>query len=65
MTPGCPPIRAIVAEHFREIRDYTDPSRLFGTPEVLKRSAEEAGGYGNPQAMHSMPLSEYIVKSWD
>ncbi len=65
VTPGCPPIRAIVAEHFREIRDYTDPSRLFGTPEVLKRSAEEAGDYGNPQAMHSMPLSEYIVKSWD
>jgi len=63
ITPDAPPIRAIVAERFREIRDYTDPARLFGSPEVLKQSAEEAGDYGDPEAMHSMPLSEYIVRS--
>lgn len=63
VTKGAPPIRAIVAERFREIRDYTDPSRLFGSMELVKRSAEEAGDYGNPQAMHSTPLSEYILRS--
>lgn len=63
VTSGAPPIRAIVAERFREIRDYADPTRLFGSPEVLKQSAEEAGDYGNPEAMHSVPMSEYILRS--
>ena len=63
VTRSAPPIRAIVAERFREIRDYADPTRLFGSKEVLQRSAEEAGDYGNPQAMHSLPLSEYILRT--
>lgn len=63
VTSGAPPIRALVAERFREIRDYTDPARLFGTPEALQRSAEEAGDYANRQAMHSTPLSEYILRT--
>lgn len=63
LTKGAPPIRAIVAERFREIRDYTDPSRLFGSPELLQKSAEEAGDFGDPEAMHAAPLSEYILRS--
>jgi len=63
VTQGAPPIRAIVAERFREIRDYADPKRLFGDRELLKRSAEETSDYGDPNAMHSVPLSEYILRS--
>jgi hypothetical protein len=63
LTAGAPPIRAIVGERFRELRDYTDPKRLFGSKEVLKRSAGEAGDFGNPDKMNSLPLSEYIVRS--
>ncbi|MCP5041173.1 MAG: hypothetical protein GY944_09080 [bacterium] len=63
LTPNAPAIRAIVGERFRELRDYTDPDRLFGSKEVLMQSAKEAGDYSDPSAMHSLPLSEYIVKS--
>ncbi|MCP5057703.1 MAG: hypothetical protein GY937_13405 [bacterium] len=63
LTPGSPPIRAIVAERFRDILDYTDPSRLYGSPEALKRTVEELPLYGDMEAMHSTPLSEVIVKS--
>ena len=62
-TPGAAPIRAIVGERFRELRDYTDPERLFGNKEVLMQSAKEAGDYAKMDAMHSLPLSEYIIKS--
>ena len=64
VTSDAPAIRAIVAEGFREIRDYTDPSRLFGNEKVLKASAEEAGDYANTEAMHALPMSEYILKTW-
>jgi hypothetical protein len=63
ITNGAPTVRAIVGERFREVRDYTDPERLFGNKEVLMQSAKEAGDYSNPDTMHSLPLSEYIIKS--
>lgn len=63
LTKDAPTVRAIVAERFREHRDYTDPERLFGNKEVLMQSAKEAGDYSDPDTMHSLPLSEYIVKS--
>lgn len=63
LTPETAPIRAIVGERFREIRDYTDPARLFGSQELLAQSAKEAPAYANMACMHSVPLSEYIVKS--
>lgn len=65
LTPGSPPIRAMVAERFRDIQDYTDPSRLYGSPEALKRTVEELPLYGDMEAMHSTPLSEVVVKSLD
>ena len=41
-------MRAIVGERFRELRDYTDPERLFGSHEALAKSAEEAGDFSDP-----------------
>ena len=63
LTPGAPAVRAIVGERFRELRDYTDPERLFGSHEALAKSAEEAGDFSDPSTLQSLPLSEYILKT--
>ena len=63
LTTGSPPIRAIVAERFRTLDDYTDPARLYGGKEVLQRMMDELPGFADVTQMHSVPLSEYIVKS--
>jgi hypothetical protein len=63
LTPGSPPVRAIVVERFRALEDYTDPKRLFGSREALARSAAEVGHYADPKRLHSVPLSEYILRS--
>lgn len=63
LTPNSPPIRAIVAERFRRLEDYADPSRLYGSPEVLERTLDELPLYAEMESMHSTPLSEVIVKS--
>lgn len=63
VTTGSPTVSAIVVERFREIVDYTDPARLFGSKELLAHSAKEASEYADMSRMHSVPLSETIVKS--
>ena len=63
LTPGAPPIRAIVVERFRTLEDYTDPKRLFGSKDVLARSASEVAHYADPSRLHSVPLSEFILRS--
>jgi hypothetical protein len=63
LTPGAPPVRAIVVERFRTLEDYTDPKRLFGSEEALKCSAQEVAAYADPASLNSVPLSEYILRS--
>ena len=63
LTPGSPPIRAIVAERFRTVEDYTDPRRLYGSKEVLARVMADTEQFGDVADMHSTPLSETIVRS--
>jgi hypothetical protein len=63
LTPGSPPVRAIVVERFRELEDYTDPKRLFGSKAALRRSGAEVAHYADPQRLHSVPLSEFVVRS--
>lgn len=63
LTPGSAPVRAIVVERFRTLEDYTDPKRLFGSKQALQRSAAEVSHYADPAALHSVPLSEYILRS--
>jgi len=63
LTPGSPPVRAIVVERFRTLEDYTDPKRLFGSKHALARSAAEVASYADPAALHSVPLSEYVLRS--
>ena len=63
LTAGSPPIRAIVAERFRTLEDYTDPRRLYGSREVLQRVMDDTVQFGDVEDMHSTPLSEFIVRS--
>jgi hypothetical protein len=62
LTPGSPPVRALVVERFRTLEDYTDPKRLFGSKQTLARSAAEVASYADPAALHSVPLSEFILR---
>ena len=62
VTPGSPRVDAIVVERFAT-EDYIDPSRLYGSPDALKRTVEELPLYADLEHMHSTPLSERIVKS--
>jgi hypothetical protein len=63
LTPGAPPVRAIVTERFRELGDYLDPKRLYGSRAVMKRMLAELPNFADARQMHSVPLSEYILSS--
>jgi hypothetical protein len=55
LTPGSPPVRAIVSEYFA-VEDYEDPSRLFGSPEAVLATLEELSWYGDHLDMSCRPL---------
>lgn len=55
LTPGSPPVRAIVSEYFEEA-DYLDPERLFGSPEDLTATVEELPLYADQEDVSSCPL---------
>jgi hypothetical protein len=55
LTPGAPPVRAIVTEFFA-LDDYLDPARLFGGPETLQRTADELPLYADAADISCCPL---------
>ena len=55
LTPGSPPVRAIVSEYFAPA-DYLDPARLFGSPEALQASIDELPLYADVADVSSCPL---------
>ena len=55
LTPGSPPVRAIVSEFFA-LDDYLDPARLFGGPETLQRTADELPGYADAADISCCPM---------
>jgi hypothetical protein len=55
LTPGSPPVRAIVSEVFAP-GDYTDPARLFGSPEAVQQTMAELPSYGDHEDMSCRPL---------
>ncbi len=64
VTAGSPPLGAIVFESFRRLDDYTDPDRLYGSPEALAETMEHLPLYADFEDLSSRPLHEVIVKSW-
>jgi hypothetical protein len=59
LTPGSPPVRAIVSEYFDQ-DVYLDPSRHFGGPETLTATLEELPLYADQEDISSCPLR----RSW-
>jgi hypothetical protein len=55
LTPGSPPVRAIVSEYFA-VEDYEDPRRLFGSREAMEASAAELPSYGDMADLSCRPL---------
>jgi len=60
LTPDAPPYRAIVAEHFRSLEDFTDDSRYFGSEEALAEMIEHMPGFCDLNTMFSLGMSEYF-----
>jgi hypothetical protein len=61
LTPGSPPVRAVVVERFREVRDYTDPQRLFGPAEAFDQNLRDLPGYADLDDLSSCPMSQVVV----
>jgi hypothetical protein len=55
LTPGSPPVRAIVSEFFT-LEDYLDPARLFGGAEALQRTADELPLYADAESISCCPV---------
>ena len=60
LTAGAPPYRALVLEHFRELADFTDDSRYFGTQQAIEEMYAELPGYCDVASMITGPMSEYL-----
>ena len=63
LTPGSPPVRAIVVERFREVRDYTDPTRLFGGAEAFEQNMRDLPGYADLADISSRPMHEVVLRT--
>ena len=62
LTPNAPAYRAIVAEHFHTLEDFTDDSRYFGSQEALEEMIEHMPGFCDLNTMFSLGMSEYYFK---
>lgn len=63
LTPGAPPLRAIVLERFRTVEDYADPARLYGPPDTLDETMRDLPLYADFESLNSRPTHELILKS--
>ncbi len=55
LTPGSPPVRAIVSEFF-PVEVYLDPARLFGGADALQRTMDELPLYADGEEISSCPM---------
>lgn len=62
LTLGAPAYRAIVCEHFRELVDFTDDQRYFGTEEAVLAMLKELPGFCDLNNMVSLAMSEYYFR---
>jgi hypothetical protein len=59
LTPGSPPVRALVSELFA-VEDYLDPTRLFGGKEALDRTLQELPLYADASTLSSCPVWQTV-----
>ena len=63
LTPGSPPVRAIVAERFATDEDYADPARLYGSQEAIEESVVDLPLFADFESLSCRPLRQTIIKS--
>lgn len=63
LTPGSPPVRAVVVERFRELRDYTDPKRLFGGSGAFEQNMRDLPGYAELDDISATPMAEVVLRT--
>ena len=61
LTPGSPPVRAIVVERFA-VEDYADPRRLFGSKAALEQNMTDLPGYADLDSISSRPMREVVLR---
>lgn len=59
LTPGARDYRIIVLEHWRELRDFTEDARYFGSPEAVEEMYRDLPGFADPASTTTGPVSEY------
>jgi hypothetical protein len=62
LTAGSRPLGAIVFERFRQVEDYADPDRLYGSAEALEETMRDLPLYADLEAIDSRPLHETILR---
>jgi len=63
LTPGAPPLRAIVSEAVASLEIAADPVRFFGSPEGAKRAAEDLMTFVDFPTLSTVWMSEYVLAS--
>ena len=63
LTPGSPPVRALVAERFLADVDYTDPARLYGSDAAMNESMVDLPMYADFESLSCRPLRQTIIRS--
>lgn len=64
LTPGSPDVRALVVERFRDVADYADPRRLFGSKAALEQNMRDLPGYADLADISSRPMAEVVLRSF-
>lgn len=62
LTEGSAPIRAVVAERFAPIGDYTDPKRLYGSKAAMEESGTGLALYADFESLNCRPLFQSIIR---
>ena len=62
LTPGSPPIRALVAERWAAIDDYSDPTRLFSSDDAIEASMAELPLYADFESLNSRPMFQWLIR---
>lgn len=63
LSPGSPPVRALVAERFPTVADYADPARLYGSDAAMQDSVVDLPLYADFESLSCRPLRQTIVSS--
>jgi hypothetical protein len=63
LTPGSPPVRALVAERFPTDEDYADPARLYGSQAAIEESVVDLPLFADFETLSCRPLRQTIIKS--